>query len=131
MKINLEKETKRIANFLLDIDDNDDNDDSDLNDSNDSNLDQLITQRVVPHCTFQSMKKDKLKYTPLSVGWKIINPNTKKTYNEFIRSGNIGDGKQECPIEIQDKWWKQDVPIEKIRWTNANVNKDKIINRYL
>jgi hypothetical protein len=124
MKTNLEKETKRIANFLLDIDD--DNDD----DNDDSNLNQLITQRVVPHCTFQSMKKDKLKYTPLSVGWKI-NPKTNKRYNEFVRSGNIGDGKQECPIDIQDKWCQQDVPIAKIRWNNANVNEDKIIDRYL
>ena len=124
MKTNLEKETKRIANFLLDID-NVNDDDNDV-----SNLNELITQRVVPHCTFQSMKTDKLKYTPLSVGWKI-NPNTNKKYNEFVRSGNIGDGKQECPIEIQNKWCQQDVPIAKIRWNNANVNEDKIIDRYL
>ena len=136
MKENLEKETKRIANFLLDIDNNDNDGDDENENENDSHnlnlnlLNQLITQRVVPYCTFNSMKNDKIKYSPISVGWRI-NPKTNKLYNEFVRSGNIGDGKKECPVELKKRWFNFDVPIAKVRWNNANIDENTIINRYL
>jgi hypothetical protein len=126
MKEDLARETKRLVKFLSDEDDES---------SEDRYLDELVS-RVVPQCTFDAMKRERKRYTPLTVSWKV-NPKTGKPYDEFVRKGTIGDGRKlvlETPSSsssaLKDRWTDQDTPIAKARWNNAGVEQD-IIDRYL
>jgi len=128
MKNNLEKETKRLAKFLLDDGDNGD----DAVAVEDRYLDELVS-RVVPHCTFVAMKQEVHRYTPLRAPWKI-NPKTGKPYNEFVRKGSVGDGNEflqrDASSKFKDRWVNHDAVIARARWNKAKVDA-AIINRYL
>lgn len=126
MKENLERETTRIAKFLLETVVDDENDTNDHNEDHD--VKELVS-RVVPHCTFSAMKQEKQKYTPLTVSWKR-NPHTGILYNEFVRKGNVGDGKRECSTELQQRWSHCDTKIAWARWKKAEIPSE-LCHRYL
>lgn len=141
MKRDLGKETKRIAKFLLDGTDTDNRNDDhattsvqvgEMTDADKCYVDELVS-RVVPHCTFAAMKRERQRYTPLTVSWKI-NPETGKPYDEFVRKGNVGEGGRvlegDFSSELKDRWINRDVSIAKARWMRANVD-EKIVDRYL
>ena len=133
MKQDLAKETKRIARFLYDGDDH-----NGVENSIDQYLDEIVS-RVVPYCTFSAMKRDRTRYTPLTVSWKS-DPKTGKPYDEFVRKGTVGDGRKfllettspsgSSSASSRDRWVDKDVLIARARWEKASVDQD-IIDRYL
>lgn len=127
MKDNLAKETKRLAKFLLDGNGN-----STIENYNERCLDELVS-RVVPHCTFEAMKKERRRYTPLTVSWRI-DPKTGKPYDAFVRKGAVGDGQkfllEMTSTALRDRWVNKDVSIARARWKKAGVDQN-IIDRYL
>jgi hypothetical protein len=133
MKKDLAKETKRLAKFL--VDDNNGESSENRKTFDDRCLDEIVS-RVVPHCTFDAMKRERKRYTPLTVSWKT-NPKTGKPYDKFVRKGNIGDGRKillETPSSssstLKDRWIDRDVPIAEARWKKAGVEQE-IVDRYL
>ena len=89
MKQDLVKETQRLAKFLLD---DDGNNGQSSDEPNDHHLDEIVS-RVVPHCTFDAMKRERKRYTPLTVSWKT-NHQTSNPYDGFVRKGTVGDGRK-------------------------------------
>mmetsp|Transcript_653 Transcript_653/g.1491 ORF Transcript_653/g.1491 Transcript_653/m.1491 type:complete len:411 (-) Transcript_653:234-1466(-) len=134
MKQDLAKETKRVARFLMDGDD----DQSGPENDDDGYVDEIVS-RVVPHCTFAAMKQEQKRYTPLTVSWKS-DPKTGKPYDKFVRKGTVGDGRKfllevtspsgPSSSALRDRWVSKDVPIARARWRKAGVE-EEIINRYL
>jgi len=134
MKQDLARETKRLARFLTDGED----DQSDTENSDGGYVDEIVS-RVIPHCTFAAMKQEQKRYRPLTVSWKR-DPETGKPYDKFVRKGTVGDGRKFL-LEVsspsgpssstsRDRWVGKDVPIARARWKKAGVE-EGIINRYL
>jgi len=127
MKKDLSKEVRRLARFLFN------DDDTNREKCDNQYLDEIVS-RVVPHCTFDAMKRERKRYTPLSVSWRT-NPETGKPYDEFVRRGKVGDGKKilldtQISSTLKDRWIERDIPIAKARWKLANIKQD-IVDRYL
>ena len=136
MKRDLAKEAKRLAQFLLEdgrvVSHKKQEQKPEREDAADRDryLDEIVS-RVVPHCTFEAMKREGKRYTPLTVSWNT-NPDTGKPYDEFVRTGNVGDGRKilldTTSSDALKGWWiDQDVPIAAARWANTGVEQE-IIN---
>lgn len=133
MKQDLAKETKRLARFLMDDDDEGSIEDCDVRYVHE------IVSRVVPHCTFAAMKHERKRYTPLTVSWKN-DPETGKPYDKFVRKGTVGDGRKfviesksspgSSTSTSKDRWANKDALIARARWKRAGVEQG-IIDRYL
>ena len=124
MKEDLARETKRLARFLLESESGETPDDQYLD---------TIVSKVVPQCTFASMKRDRKQYTPKTVSWKT-DPQTGKPF-EFVRKGMVGDGRKfllETPsvATLRDRWIHRDALTARARWTKASVPQE-IVDRYL
>lgn len=94
---------------------------------------QKVLEEALPQCTFDAMKRERWRYTPQSVAWKL-DPNTGRPYDDFVRSGTVGEGRTKVTKEFftpaLDAQWRQAMRIAKWRWQKAGVE-DKIIERYL
>jgi hypothetical protein len=117
MKNDLSYETARLAKFLGVQDDR---------------LQKVVSETLV-QCTFDAMKAECWRYTPRSVEWRI-DPRTGRPYDDFVRSGNVGEGRADGikgfftpTLEVQ---WKEAIRTAKRRWQKAGVD-NNIIERYL
>ena len=132
MKRDLFGETKRLARFLFGETDGADDD---------RILDEIV-EGVVPHCTFEAMKRERARYTPRTVSWRV-RPETGRPYDAFVRRGAVGDGRRSLEEEtnssssssvspLLDRWRNHDLPIARARWTRAGVDpgiRDKYLGR--
>jgi hypothetical protein len=115
MKQNLEAEAAKLARFL----------------GVDETRFASVVETAVPHCTFSAMRKERFRYTPKSVEWK--NGQDGKSYDDFVRAGRIGDGKEFLNQYFSDelkKQWSKDLATARARWLDAQVD-SQIIERYL
>jgi hypothetical protein len=115
MKHNLEAEAAKVARFL----------------GVDETRFARVVETAVPHCTFSAMRKERSRYTPKSVEWK--NGQDGKSYDNFVRTGRIGDGKEFLNQYFSDelkKQWAKDLATARVRWLDAQVD-SQIIERYL
>lgn len=90
-----------------------------------------VVAEAVPHCTFSAMQKERWRYTPKTVDWKQGNDG--KPYDNFVRSGRIGDGKEffnQYFLSDLKKQWRKDLATTRARWANARVGSN-IIDQYL
>lgn len=91
-----------------------------------------VVKTAVPHCSFFSMRAERWRYTPLSVQWKM-DDTTGKPYNDFVRAGRMGDGKEFLETYFTDDLrskWRNDLELAKSRWLQAGVD-PVVIQRYL
>lgn len=124
MKNDLRREAHRIAQFLL-SDKDDDGEDND-------NGRVIVTDELLSHCKFEAMKQERWRYSPLTVSWKV-DAKTGQQYNEFVRTGRVGDGKEFVRKHFTDEMrdcWSKDVALAKKRWCTAGIDQD-IVQKYL
>jgi hypothetical protein len=115
MKVDLEQATIKLARFL--------------------GIPETSTNHVVeiaiPKCTFSAMRAERHRYTPLSVEWKKDEEG--KPYQNFVRSGRIGDGQKFLETYFTEdlkKQWIADLVIARARWCTGGVG-SKVIEKYL
>jgi hypothetical protein len=93
---------------------------------------QAVVDTAVPKCTFSAMKEDRWRYTPRSVSWKI-DETTGKPYENFVRAGKIGDGRQFFETYASDELvreWLAVLEDTRVRWNKAKVVTE-ITTRYI
>jgi hypothetical protein len=114
MKDNLQEEATKLAHFLG------------VEDVN------LAVETAVPHCTFSAMRKERWRYTPMSVQWKE-DETTGKPYDDFVRAGRIGDGDDFFNAYFSEdlkNQWVRDLSKARNWWLQAGVVPE-VIKRYL
>lgn len=93
---------------------------------------RIVETNVVPHCTFSAMRAERWRYTPVSVEWEN-DERTGKPYDNFVRTGRIGDGlafREQHFSENLKKQWQNDLVLARARCLYAGVD-DQLIQRYL
>jgi hypothetical protein len=116
MKQNLDHEATKLARFL----------------GVEEHRLATVVDAAVPHCTFSSMRVERWRYTPLSVEWNT-DESTGKPYDDFVRTGRIGDGNDFLDAYFTEELktqWQDDLKIARDRWLQAGVD-PLIIKRYL
>jgi hypothetical protein len=116
MKEDLRQEATRLARFL---------------DVKEARVDEVVSV-ALSHCTFEAMKKERWRYTPQSVSWKV-DPKTGQEYDNFVRQGRVGDGKDFMrnffTTDLKEQWSGNSTRAVK-RWKMARVE-ESMIERYL
>lgn len=116
MKTDLAKEATRVARFMG---------------VEDAQLKRVVKEAII-HCTFDAMRTERWRYTPRSVEWKT-NEATGKPYEDFVRSGQVGDGNafwEEFADSQVKEQWNKDSQVAQKRWLYAGIN-ESIAIRYL
>ena len=115
MKGDLAKQTTRLARFLG---------------IQEGSIHDVVNS-ALPYCTFSNMRRERWRYSPLSVTWKTYDDG--RPYDNFVRTGRIGDGKvffEQYFTNDLKLQWETDLKITRARWTHEEVD-SQIIERYL